>query len=144
MPPFVNPLDPRLGMRRVKRRITVIETGIAEISSLEREETTEMTSTGDFETTVSEHLVNISGELVPLHQAVAMCSECGGLQTARTVLRCFFCGRVICRTCATWFSTDGENRPICPACNRSLRWHQFWGRVGGLIASCFLTRRTPE
>ena len=144
MPSFLNPLDPRLGMRRITRHLTVIDTGIAEISSLESEETTEMTSTGDVETTVSNRLVNIAGELVPLHQAKALCSECGGLQTIRTVLRCFFCGRIICRTCAAWFSTEGENRPICPVCNRSLRWHQFWSRVGGLIASCFLTKGTPE
>lgn len=143
MSPLLNPLDPLFVRRRTKRRLTVIKTGDAAIPFLQREETSELTNTGDYETTVSDHLINIGGELVPSYQAVAQCTVCGGLATARSARFCFFCGRIICRTCASLWPVEGENRPTCPECYRSEKWHLFWSRVRSLIASCFVSR-TPE
>jgi len=140
MPNNLNQFD-SLGQRRIKRLRTVLQSRGDQLSK-ERDHVTDISLTGNVETTEIEYLMEIEGETISdLSQVVGRCQEpkCGKYLTRRTMRSCFYCGKVNCVSCCRWDEKD--ERWVCRKCFRSLKWKRFWSAIGRLLIWPFVRRK---
>jgi len=125
------------GRRRVRHKKAIIESG-NDILQISRKLETEVSETGDINTTETIQSVVIGNEKITSHlQIQGTCSKCNNWVTSNSIRYCF-CGRILCVSCSKWWEDGEKGRPVCPQCYKKLRLSKFWGVLKSIFISPFI------